>query len=68
MEKHQGPRYRSGLTGAAEAGLFCCISALLTFTRAAHKSPGVARGWEGERGCTPLLRSHLSVVDLVSSH
>lgn len=27
-----------------------------------------ARGREGKRGCTPALRSHLSVVDLVSSH
>lgn len=65
VEKH---RYRSGLTGAAEAGLFCCISALLTFTRGAHESPGGARGREGKRGSLPALRSHLSVVDLVSSH
>lgn len=36
MVKSAGHSYRSQLTSVAEAGLFCCISAFLTFTRGAH--------------------------------
>lgn len=69
MEKQQPRGIDPGGLVQRRPGLFCCISALPTFTRGARESRGGRGGGaEGKRGRTPASRSHLSVVDQVSSH
>lgn len=69
MVKSAGLLYWSALTSRTEAGLFCCISAFLTFTRGAH-----VWVWGGEgsgqqaRLHAPCKESSFCCGSVISSH